>query len=34
MCKGPEVGECVLLWRNSGKTSESGAQRAKESGER
>lgn len=29
MCKGPEVRECVLLWRNNGKASEFGAWRIK-----
>lgn len=32
LCKGPEVGKCVLLQRNDGKASEFGAQRIKESG--
>lgn len=32
MCKGPVVEEYVLLWRNSGKADESGAQRIKRTG--
>lgn len=28
-CKGPEVGECVPLWRNNGRACESGAQKIK-----
>lgn len=32
MCKGPVVEEYVLLWRNSGRALESGAQRIKRIG--